>query len=124
MNSPVFSPETPSAGSPPLVEAVRVEARSLGFNLDFASSRKRELDIYRRDRHLAASRFLHAMAFLETGLGNRVSGPDFLGGQSGDILFETWTVAWSPFVEARLIELSRDGDDLESVTAARLMVEV
>ena len=113
----------PSAGSPPLVEAVRAQARRLGFSLEFASRKKRELDVYRNRRHLAASRFLHAMAFLETGFGTRTGGPDFLGGYTRDILFETWMAAWSPMVEARLIELSPDGDTLEAVARRRLLAE-
>ena len=108
----------PSAGSPPLVESVRAGARRLGFELEFASRRKRELDIYRSERHRRASRFLHAMAFLDTGFGARVSGPDFFSGYSEDLLFETWTVTWSPMVEARLIELSPLGDTIEAVAVA------
>ncbi len=110
----------PSVGSPPLVEAVRATARRLGFEVEFASRKKRELDIYRSDRHRQASRFLHAMTFLETGFGARISGPDFLSGFSEDLLFETWTVAWSPMVEAKLIELSPLGDTIEAVAVALL----
>jgi hypothetical protein len=110
----------PSAGSPPLVETVRTTARRLNFELEFASRKKRELDIYRSERHRQASRFLHAMTFLETGFGARVSGPDFFRGYSEDLLFETWTVAWSPMVEARLIELSPLGDTIEAVAVALL----
>jgi Family of unknown function (DUF5682) len=110
----------PSVGSPPLVEAVREQARRLGFDLSFASRRKRELDIYRNDRHLQVSRFLHALAFLEAGFGTRLSGPDVLGANSRDILFETWQAAWSPMVEAKLIELSVHGDDLPTVAATMI----
>lgn len=110
----------PSAGSPPLVETVRARARRFGFELEFASRKKRELDIYRSERHRQASRFLHAMTFLDTDLGARVSGPDFFSGYSEDLLFETWTVAWSPMVEARLIELSPQGDTIEAVAVALL----
>src|SRR5262249_28849165 len=57
----------PSAGSPPLVEAVRAKALEHGFDLAFAASQPRKLDIYRSERDLGASRFLHAMALLVTG---------------------------------------------------------
>lgn len=110
----------PSAGSPRLVETVRAMARRLGFDLEFASRRKRDLDIYRSGRHQQVSRFLHAMTFLETGFGARVSGPDFFSGYSEDLVFETWTVAWSPMVEARLIALSPLGDTIEAVAVALL----
>ena len=114
----------PSAGSPPLLETVRATARRLGFELEFASRKKRELDIYRSERHRQASRFLHAMMFLETGFGARVSGPDFFSGYSEDLLFETWMVAWSPMVEARLIELSPLGDRIEAVAVALLQKHI
>ena len=114
----------PSAGSPPLVETVRGAAKRLGFELEFASRKKRELDIYRSERHRRASRFLHAMTFLETGFGARSSGPDFLSGYSEDLLFETWTVAWSPMVEARLIELSPLGDSIEAVALVLLKRQI
>jgi hypothetical protein len=60
------------------------------------------------------------MAFLETGFGTRISGPDFFSGYSEDLLFETWTMAWSPMVEARLIELSPLGDTIAAVAIALL----
>lgn len=110
----------PSAGSPPLVEAVRAKALEHGFDLAFAASQPRKLDIYRSERDLAASRFLHAMALLETGFGVRQSGPDPLSGSGRDLLFETWTANWSPMVEARLIELSRYGDTLQAATLAEV----
>lgn len=105
----------PSAGSPPLVEMVRAKAKRFGFDLSFASKKTRELDIYRNERHREVSRFLHAMAFINASLGTRVKGPDFFAGYSEDLLFEGWTVAWSPMVEAKLIELSRYGETLDDV---------
>ncbi len=96
----------PSAGSPPLVEAARAQARRFGFNVEEGDERNRKLDIYRKPRHREVSRFLHAMTFLDTRFAIRTGGPDFLSGVKLDLLFETWTYAWSPLVEARLIELA------------------
>ncbi|ESQ82779.1 DUF5682 family protein [Asticcacaulis benevestitus] len=107
----------PSAGSPPLVEAARSRARSLGFTLDDGERRNRDLDLYRKARHRDASRFLHAMTFLETGFGHRTAGPDFRIGVDLDRLHEIWSVAWSPSVEARLIELATDADTVEGAVA-------
>ena len=111
----------PSAGSPPLVEAVRSRARSLGFSLDDGERRNRDLDIYRKDRHREASRFLHGMLFLETGFAQRTGGPDFRAGVDLDRLHEHWSIAWSPMVEARLIELAADADTLEGAVAVAVM---
>ena len=104
----------PSAGSPPLVEAVRAQAVALGFDLRSASSQQRKLDVYRSEHDLATSRFLHALSLLAAGFGTRRSGPDPLGTSGRDLLFEVWTASWSPMVEGRLIEVSRYGDTLEA----------
>ncbi|RZF60530.1 hypothetical protein EWE75_22625 [Sphingomonas populi] len=109
-----------SAGSPPLVEAVRQRARALGFRVDDGERRNRELDIYRKPRHRDASRFLHATVFLETGFAQRTGGPDFRSGVDLDRLIEHWSVMWSPLFEARLIERAADGDTIEEALAAEL----
>lgn len=107
----------PSAGSPPLVEAVRVQARSLGFAVTDGERRNRELDIYRKPRHREASRFCHAMALIEAHFGQRTAGPDFRNEVALDRLHEIWSVAWSPLVESRLIELSEAADTLGEALA-------
>lgn len=107
----------PSAGSPPLVEAARSQARALGFGTDDGERRSRELDIYRKPRHRAASRFCHAMALIGTSFAERTGGPDFRNDVSLDRLHEVWTVCWSPLVESRLIELSEAADTLGEALA-------
>ena len=109
-----------SAGSPPLVGHVRAMACELGFELAAGALRQHQLDIYRKPRDLEASRFLHAMSLLETGFARRLNGPDPVTGRGADLLFETWSAAWSPLVESRLIALSRHGATL----AAALLAEV
>jgi hypothetical protein len=107
----------PSAGSPPLVEAVRAQARLLGFAVTDGERRNRELDIYRKPRHREASRFCHAMALIEAHFGQRTAGPDFRNEVALDRLHEIWSVAWSPLVESRLIELSEAADTLGEALA-------
>jgi hypothetical protein len=93
----------PGAAQPPIIEAVRSQARALGFNLEGGERRTRELDILRKPRHAEASRFLFALDLVEAGFASRVSGPDPLNGWREDALLETWTYGWSPLVESRLI---------------------
>jgi hypothetical protein len=114
----------PSAGSPPLVEATRTTARKLGFDLDYGARKNRELDIHRSERHQKASRFLHAMTFVGAGYATRVNGPDFFSGHAEDLLFETWSAAWSPMVEAKLIELSPLGESIEAVALTLLRARI
>jgi hypothetical protein len=102
----------PGAGSPPLVEAARRQARALGFTVTDALRRRRTLDIHRNARHRAASRFMHAMALLGTELGQQERGADYAGAADLDTLHEIWSYAWSPVVETHLIEVAADGDDV------------
>lgn len=111
----------PSAGSPPLVEDARALARRHGLRLDDSERRTARLDLYRKDRHRQRSRYFHLMHYLGSGLARWQSGPDFLAGSGLELLFEEWTYAWTPLVEARLIELSADGASLAEVALARLL---
>ncbi|NKJ00408.1 hypothetical protein FHW92_002467 [Novosphingobium sp. SG707] len=111
----------PSAGSPPLVEAVRERARSLGFTIADGERRTRELDIYRKPRHREASRFCHALALIGSGFAQRTAGPDFRNDAGLDRLHEIWSVCWSPQVETRLIELSEVADTLMEALATVLV---
>ncbi|MEE4450755.1 DUF5682 family protein [Novosphingobium resinovorum] len=114
----------PSAGSPPLVEAVRGRAGALGFAVDDGERRSRELDIYRKPRHRAASRLCHALVLLGTPFAERTGGPDFRNDVSLDRLHEVWRTGWSPLVEARLIALSEMADDLDEALAFVLAQKV
>ena len=110
----------PSAGSPPLIEDARRLARAAGVRLDDSSQRSVRLDLYRKPQHRLRSRFFHAMAYLDTGLAAWVTGPDFLGGSRLNLLFEEWNAAWTPLVEARLIELAADGASVQAVCLAKI----
>ena len=101
-----------SAGLPPLIEDVRVRARSHRIDVTDGTRRRRRLDIRRKPAHLAASRYFHAMTLLDSGFAERESGPDYLSGVNTERLFEEWSYAWSPMVEGRLIELAMHGDNL------------
>lgn len=110
----------PSAGSPPLIEDARRLARAAGVRLEDSTARIARLDLYRKPSHRQRSRFFHAMAYLDAGLAQWLMGPDFLGDSCLNILFEEWRAAWSPLVEARLIELATDGASVEAVCLAKL----
>lgn len=114
----------PGTGSPPLVEAVRAEAKALGFGTEDGERRTRELDIYRKPRHRAASRFAHAMTLIGTPFADRTGGPDFRNDVGLDRLHEVWAVCWSPLVEARLIELSEAADALPEALAFVLATRI
>lgn len=110
----------PGTGSPPLIEAVRAQARALGFAVADGERRNRELDIYRKPRHREASRFCHAMTLIGTSFAQRTAGPDFRNDADLGRLHEIWSLCWSPLVEARLIELSEAADTLREALAFAL----
>ncbi len=113
----------PSAGSPPLIEDARRLARAAGVRLDDSTARTSRFDIYRKPSHRQRSRFFHAMAYLETDFAKWRTGPDFLGNSRLNLLFEEWQAAWSPMVEARLIELASLGESIQQTCLAKLELE-
>lgn len=113
----------PSAGSPPLIEDARRLARAAGVRLDDSTARVARLDLYRKPSHRERSRFFHAMSYLDAGLASWLAGPDFMGNSRLNLLFEEWRAAWSPLVEARLIELASEGASVEAVCMAKLRKE-
>jgi hypothetical protein len=108
------------AGSPPLVEDARRRAAALRIDVSDGARRKRRLDIRRKPSHLAASRFFHAMTLLETRFAERLMGPDLLHGVQIERLFEEWSYAWSPRVEAALIERAVHADRVPAACLAVL----
>src|SRR5262249_41620398 len=111
----------PGSRLPPLIERARAEARALGLSLEDAVPKTRELDIYRKPRHGQTSRFLHAMRLVAPVFAERVKGPDRVHGFRADTLMETWTYAWSPAVEASLIERAADGETVRDAAATILI---
>jgi hypothetical protein len=111
----------PGSRLPPLIERARREARTQGLSLEDAVPKTRELDIYRTPRHRQISQFLHAMRLVAPAFAERIKGPDRVHGFRADILLETWTYAWSPAVEASLIERAADGETVRDAAAMILI---
>jgi hypothetical protein len=109
-----------SAGAPPLLEDGRRLARQCRIRLDDAQLRTVRLEIHRKPAHRLRSRFLHLMRYLDCGLGRQLAGPDYLAGTRLDLMVEEWEVAWTPLVEARLVELAAQGATLQEVALRRL----
>ncbi|MDH0030483.1 MULTISPECIES: DUF5682 family protein [unclassified Acinetobacter] len=110
-----------STQTPPLLAQVYELAKIHRFKLDETTSKRAKLDVFRNQKHRLRSRFLHLLDFLQVGFAKSVSGPDFLGGGRLHLLFEEWDYAWTPHVEARLIELSELGSDLNTIAIKKLL---
>jgi hypothetical protein len=113
----------PSAQVPPLVAQARRLAMAHRLDLSDSLPRRARLDLYRKPRHRARGRFLQLMAYLDSGFVRHRGGPDFVNGTGLDLLFEEWEYAWSPLVEARLIECSELGSSLHEVALRKLLDE-
>lgn len=107
--------------TPPLLAQVYDLIKSHRFKLDDTLSKTAKLDVLRNTNHRQRSCLLHLLAFLDVGFARSLSGPDFLHGGQLHLLFEEWTYAWTPQIEARLIELSEEGSDIYPLAIQRLL---
>ncbi|MHA7134209.1 DUF5682 family protein [Oerskovia turbata] len=110
----------PGTASPPLVRRAREQAEGLRLVVTDSTPRRTRLDTRRTPRHRDRRAFLALMDFVGSGFARRVSGPDHVTGRSLGLLIEEWEYAWTPLVEASLVELSHQGATLEAVAVRRL----
>jgi len=109
-----------AAGQPPLIQDARTRAQASRFDLSSSIKRTRKLDFRRKPAHALASRLCHQMGILDTGFAALLTGPDLVAGHHLGLLFEDWEVAWSPFVEGRLLDAARLGANLPQAAARKL----
>jgi hypothetical protein len=102
-----------SAGVPPIVASFRKEAEQARLNILDSARKKIALEIYRRDKHRATSRFLHSLAFLGIPFAAMVAGPDFVRGTGLERMQENWQYAWTPATESALIQAAIYGATIE-----------
>lgn len=109
----------PGLASPPLVAEVRRGAERLHFNVSDAEVRTVSLDTQRRPAHVRRREFLARVRFTGCGFARQTGGADLVTGTALGQLFEEWQYAWTPLVEAALIEASLTGPTLDAVVRAR-----
>ncbi|WP_372404037.1 DUF5682 family protein [Acinetobacter piscicola] len=107
--------------SPALLQNIFKQIEKYRFNVSDTIPRHRKLDIYRKPLQQEISQFLNLLEFVDCGFAHRLSGPDFTHGAGMDLLFEEWRYAWSPSVEARLIELAELGDQLPHIALGKIL---
>ncbi|KAF1072122.1 MAG: hypothetical protein GAK45_00300 [Pseudomonas citronellolis] len=113
----------PSSLAPPLVEEARRQAIAHRLEIGDSLPRRSRLDLYRKPRHRARSRFLQLMGYLGCGFARHLGGPDFINGTALDLLFEEWEYAWTPTVEARLIDCAQNAGSLREAAVLQLLDE-
>ena len=107
--------------SPALLQNTYQQAQHYRFQLNDTLAKNRKLDIYRKPHHHLISRFLHLLDFLAVDFAECLSGPDFIRGTHLDLLFEEWRYAWTPTVEANLLALAEQGDNLHTLALHKLL---
>ena len=101
-----------SSRIPPIVLNFRELCREHRIKTDTILRQETTLDILKNPGHGEKSRFLHQMVFLETGFSKRLSGPDYVSGESRNLVREIWEYRWDPKVETVLIDQSVFGATL------------
>lgn len=107
--------------SPALLQNTYQQIEKYRFKINDTIPRSRKFDVYRKPLHQNISQFLHLLEFVEAGFAQRLSGPDFVNGAGMDLLFEEWRYAWTPSVEARLIELAELGNQLQIIALGKIL---
>ncbi|MGC3953947.1 MAG: DUF5682 family protein [Propionicimonas sp.] len=110
----------PGLAVPPLVAEARATALKLRFVVDDGTPRKVSLDTARKPRHVQRREFLATMRFVGSGFARQTGGADLVGGTGLGQLFEEWEYAWTPLVEAALIQVSHQGGTLPEVRRRRI----
>lgn len=108
---------------PPVVAQVYQLVKQARFNVNETTTKQSKLDVLRKKSHRQRSQLLHLLAFLDVGFARRLSGADFLHGGQLHLLFETWQYAWTPAVEARLIELAELGSDIYGIATEKILAK-
>ena len=79
------------------------------------------LELFTKKKHLAASRFLYQMEFLDTRFGTRKKGADLLGNTDRSRIREIWSVRFAGSVLAALADVSMSGGTVREAAKAVLL---
>lgn len=117
----------PGLAAPPLIAEARGKAEKLRFAVADSTVRTVALDTARKPAHVRRREFLATMRFIGSGFARQTGGADLVAGSGLGLLFEEWQYAWTPLVEAALIEATGRGATLaevrRSMIAERLSAE-
>ncbi|MBX9695619.1 MAG: hypothetical protein K2Z81_24760, partial [Cyanobacteria bacterium] len=115
---------SPKVGRLPIVGDfyLHVEALELQSIFDKENRQKIELD-KRKDLDNKRSTFLHRLVYLKIPVGGQ-TGRRINDFDSGKIFAESWSLGWSPEIEAELIERTLSGDTIESAAIESLRTAI
>ncbi len=103
----------------PLVNEVYQKLKSARFKLESTTKVSTNLSLY-KSKNTARMNLLYQCQFLQLEFANKVSGPDWIRGSELHLRHEEWQYAWTPWVEANLVDLSMDGGDWDALLVSRI----
>ncbi len=106
---------------PPLLSDFEDKCRRFGLQLQSSAERELTLEPFTKNKHLAMSRFLYQMEFLETQFAVRKKGSDLLNGRDRSRIREIWSYRFSGKVLAALVDVSMAGSTVEEAAKSRLL---
>lgn len=98
----------------PLVNDVYQKLKHARFKLDSTTKVSTDLSLY-KSKNRARMNLLYQCQFMALDFANKTSGPDWIRGNNLHLRHEEWQYAWTPWVEAKLVDLSVDGADWEAL---------
>lgn len=106
---------------PPLLEDFEEQCRTFGFQIQSSVRREVVLELFTKKKHLAASRFLYQMEFLNTGFGKRKKGADLVGNRDRNRVREIWSYQLGSGVLSALVDVSMSGGTVREAARERLL---
>ncbi len=110
-----------TAERPPLLSDFEEQCRRFGLQLQSSLEKELTLELFTKKKHMALSRFLYRMDFLETGFAVRKKGSDLLNRRDRNRIREIWSCRFSSQVLAALVDVSMAGGTVEEAARTRLV---
>ncbi len=110
-----------TSARPPLLSDFEEQCRRFGMQLQSSEEKELTLELFTKNKHLAMSRFLYQMEFLETRFAQRKKGSDLLNRRDRSRIREVWKYRFSSQVLAALVDVSMAGSTVEEAARSRLI---
>lgn len=110
------------AGQPPIVEDFQRQMKELRIATELGAGKEITLDLYRKRRDRAVSRFFRQLEFLDVPFADWKQGPNFVAGEELHRIREIWNCRWTPDTESTLITRSVYGATVREA-ASELLLE-
>lgn len=105
---------------PPLLVNARSYVKSFRISVSDSGRKRSKIDYYRKPAHRLRSRMFYKFSFMEANFCHRLKSVNSKSLYANQNLFEEWEYAWSPLVEARILEHSHLGEDIDTVVTSLL----